>query len=139
VRVAWVSRHPPLRAELDELRRLGYGDVVHISRTFTSAEEVLREVAAAGARAAVVVLPLSMIASLIPLARREKVRLLWAEMEPPPGHRGPADMCPGPDTCELFDGDRDVWLPLSGQPYGRHVRFKRFSEIEDLRLILRPL
>jgi len=139
MRVAWVSRHRPVKAELDELRRLGYTDVVQISKTYGSLEEVIADIKMARADAGVVVLPLSMIARLLPLAKREGIRLLWAEMLPPERHRGPADMCPGPSACEEFDPDRDVWMPAQGGGYGRHVRFSRFMEIKDIKLELAPL
>jgi len=139
-RVAWVSRHTPLPAQISELKRLGYSDdIVVISKTFASVNDVMAEITAANATAAVVVLPLGMIAELLPLARREGVTLLWAEMAPPEPHPGPADKCLGPKECEAFNPSSDVWLPLSGQPHGRHLRFKRFHEILEVKLVTRPL
>jgi len=139
-KVVWISRHAPLPSQLSLLmNNLGFAEVVIIPKTFNTAEEVMEEIRRVGAKAAVVVLPLSMIAHLLPLARREGVRLLWAEMQPPPEHPGPADRCLGPGKCPIFNRDTDVWLPLAGTDVGRHLRFKAFHEIIDIKLELRPL
>lgn len=132
VRVAWVSRHPPLPAQLERLRRVfGEGvEVVQISRTFATAEEVAEAVRAAGARAAVVVLPLSMIARLLEAGR--DIAWLWAEMSA-------LHECYGPGACPEFNPETDVWLPLHGSQKGRHMRFNRFMRIKAVKLELEPL
>lgn len=138
--VAWVSRHKPLPAQVESLKRvLGEVRVVQVARTFRSAQEVLREIKRTGAQYAVVVLPLSMISQLLPLAKREGVTLLWAEMKPPENHPGSADTCLGPMKCPVFDKERDVWLPIQGLSHGRHLRFNRFYVIKDIRMELEPL
>ncbi|MHA1632766.1 MAG: hypothetical protein ACTSXC_08190 [Candidatus Freyarchaeota archaeon] len=79
-KVAWISRHPPLPVQISELKRkLGEDvEVIQISRTFASADEVLREVKALGATHAVVVLPLSMVAHLV---NDKSITWLFAKME----------------------------------------------------------
>jgi len=130
--VAWVSRHPPLSAQLSALKqRLGEVKVVPVLRTFKGADDVLGAVKATGASYAVVVLPLSMIAELLPLAQREDITLLWAEMEA-------LHMCKDARECAEFNSNTDVWLPLHGGPEGRHMRFKSFNVIKAIRVELEP-
>jgi len=77
--VAWVSRHDPLPAQIEELeRKLGKFTLVRITRTFTNADEVIEQVRQAGARIAVVVLPLAMIAQLV--ERDKTIKWLMARM-----------------------------------------------------------
>jgi len=65
MKIAWISRHEVLPAQRRALEeRFGRVEIVKIVDTFTSADNVLRQLDAAGAGAAVVVLPLSMISIL---------------------------------------------------------------------------
>jgi len=82
VRVLWVSRHKPLRAQLRELRRL-FGDIeliIHES-TVPNAEHVISEAKRHNAKVIVPVLPLSIIARLVEIARKEDIVVLFAKME----------------------------------------------------------
>ena len=127
--VAWVSRHPPLEAQVQELkRRLGDVKIVQVSKTFASARDVVREVKAVGAKYAVLVLPLSMIAEVI---KEREVAWLWAEME------GLHECVL--NKCDEFNPETDVWLPLRGSDKGRHMRFKGFKRIKEVRLVLEDL
>ncbi|MHA1595705.1 MAG: hypothetical protein ACTSXX_13380 [Candidatus Baldrarchaeia archaeon] len=127
--VAWVSRHAPLPSQIETLKqKIGDFYLVQISRTFTSYKEVLDEIKKVGARYAVVVLPLSMIAQLV---SDKSIVWLWAEMEG-------LHECGGPQECRDFDPSRDVWLPLHGQPRGRHMRFKQFRKILRVEMITEP-
>ena len=79
-KVAWISRHPPLPSQIKALKeKLGEDtEVIQISRTFASAQEVLAEIKKIGATHAVVVLPLSMVAQLV---QDKSITWLFAEME----------------------------------------------------------
>ena len=137
--VAWVSRHRPLPAQVFYLgERLHSVRMVCIDKTFRDANEVMEEVRKVGAKYAVVVLPLSMIAQLVPLAKKEGITLLWSQMVPPENHPGPADKCPGPGRCPVFDDGLDVWLPLHNTEYGRHLRFAGFFKIKEVKMVLEP-
>jgi len=128
--VAWVSRHPPLRAQLADLHsRFKVAKIEHISKTFRDATEVYNEVKAVGAKVAVVVLPLSMIARLIEIGR--DITWLWAEMQG-------LHEC-NINECKEFQPDTDVWLPLAGSDKGRHMRFIRFHRIKAIKMELEPL
>jgi len=131
-RVAWVSRHAPLPAQLAEIARLFPGAVlVDAGAHFRNAEELVARLDAAGAGAAVVVLPLSMIARAVEL--RPDILWIWSEMAPVHGD------CPGPDSCALFDMETDAWLPGAWGEPGRHVRFVGFRRITEVRVVLEPL
>lgn len=124
--VAWVSRHPPLPAQTAYLeRRLGPIEVRQLSKTFTDYRNVLAEVKKIGARYAVVVLPLSMIALLVP---SKDITWLWAEMAPV--HQ---NSCPGPDVCADFKPETDV--VMASPSFNRHLRFNCFKRIKEVRMV----
>jgi len=120
-KIAWVSRHPPLPAQLDALRERGFKDIVRISETFTNADEVAAEIRSAGCRHAVVVLPLSMIAQLV--ERQRDIAWIWAEMSPvEAGHE-----CLG-EECPFYDPNQDALIPSREEGY-RHLRFADYKRI----------
>jgi len=131
-RIAWVSRHAPLPAQLAEIARLFPGaTLVDAGAHFRNERELVARLEAAGAGAAVVVLPLSMIARAVEL--RPDILWIWSEMSQVHGD------CPGPDSCPLFNPETDAWLPgARGEP-GRHVRFVGFRRIAEVRVVLEPL
>ena len=133
VKVAWVSRHPPLLAQLIRLSELlgEEVEVIPINRTFRNVKEVYEDVKRIGAKYAVLVLPLSMIATLV--NKYKDVTWLWAEMEAL--HEDESLNCPE------YDEKTDVMLPAktdSGTVY-RHMRFKDFYVIKEVKLVLEPL
>lgn len=132
--VAWVSRHEPLPSQVEELKRLlGPGvRIEQINKTFKSVEEVFEDIQRTGASVAVVVLPLSMLAQLLPLAKKAGVEVWMAKMEP-------LHECRGPGVCPDFNPDTDVWLPLRGQPTGRHLRFARFERVKRVEVVTEPV
>jgi len=131
-RVAWVSRHAPLPAQLAEIARLFPGaTLVDAGAHFRNTEELVARLDAVGADAAVVVLPLSMIARAVEL--RPDILWVWPEMVQVHGD------CPGPDSCALFDRETDAWLPGAWGEPGRHVRFVGFRRIAEVRVVLEPL
>jgi len=122
VKVAWVSRHPPLKAQLETLKeKLGSVEVVQINKTFADYRNVLSAVKEIGAKYAVVVLPLSMIALLV-----EDRSVVWLYSVMLPVHEN----CQG-SGCPLFSPDTDVLMPPN-----RHLRFYEFKRIKDVRMIL---
>ena len=126
VRVAWVSRHPPLPLQVKRLsEKLGDVEVWMISKTFTSIDEILGEIREIGAKYAVVVLPLSMIARLI---KDKSITWLWAEMIPVHKHS-----CIG-ENCPDYNPESDVIM--KGSTFNRHLRFKEFKLIKEVKLVL---
>jgi len=132
--VAWVSRHAPLPAQVEELKRLlgPNTEVVQVNKTYRDVKEVFEDIKNTGASVAVVVLPLSMLAQLLPLAKKAGVEVWMAKMEP-------LHECEGPGKCQEFNPDTDVWLPLRGQPTGRHLRFSRFERVLRVEVVTEPV
>jgi len=129
MKVAWVSRHKPLPAQLNELKKkLGDDvEVIQISKTFRDVREVYYDIKSAGAQYAVVVLPLSMIAAL---AQYRDIVWIWAEMEAI--HQN----CKG-EFCSEYNPDSDVILEAVGMT--RHLRFKEFKQILKVEMVTESL
>ena len=130
--VLWVSRHPPLPAQLEELeRKLGGVVVYQLSGTIPNAEYVVEKAKELNAKYIVPVLPLSMIARLSELSRREGFTVLWAEMqqvkilssEPKPG--------------KDYDPESETYIKGIEGTY-KIMRFVRFHKIRAVRLELEP-
>lgn len=121
--VAWVSRHPPLPVQIEALKeKLGNIRMAHIHQTFVDYKQVMDTVNRTKARHAVVVLPLSIISLLLSTPEAKDIKWLRAEMEPATGK---------------FDPDTDVLLQ---SPNGdRHLRFKEFAVLKEVRLVTEPL
>jgi len=74
--VLWVSRHPPLKAQIEELeKRLGSIVVYQMSGMIPNAEVVAEEAVKLNAKYVIPVLPLSMIARLSEFAKTFTVLL----------------------------------------------------------------
>jgi len=125
MKVAWVSRHKPLPAQIEELKRK-FGEnieIVQINKTFRDVREVYYDIKSTGAQYAVVVLPLSMIAVL---AQYRDVAWLWSEMELV--HQN----CEG-ELCPEYNPDSDAILKSFDTV--RHLRFKEFRKILKVEMI----
>lgn len=80
--VLWVSRHPPLRGQVAELeRKLGKIKFVQLEGTVPNADFVINKAKEVGAKYIVPVLPLSIIARLAEVAKKEGFEILFAKME----------------------------------------------------------
>lgn len=128
--VAWVSRHPPLKSQIETLKeKLGEDiEIVRIDKTFTDANEVYKQVKTMRATHAVVVLPLSMVAVL---TQRKDITWLWAEMISVHPHS-----CPGASKCKDYNPETDV--VLESPTFNRHLRFKSFKRIMRVEMITEP-
>lgn len=101
VKILWASRHPVLLAQLEELRRkLTDVEIVYETGPFASAEEIMELAKKHHVKYIVPVLPLTMIARLIDLAKKEGITVLWAQMVPvatgkgePPPYDGRRKTC----------------------------------------------
>lgn len=109
-RILWVSKHPPLYKQVEELKRI-YGDVeiVQYAGFVKDARHVLDLKEKCKADEVVTVLPLSMIMRIIDLG----IKPLWAEME------------------QINGEDYDFEDPGSGRRY----RFKRFVRIVRFEMV----
>jgi hypothetical protein len=82
MRVLWVSRHYPLPAQIRELQRI-YGadvEIVQMQGVIPNAEAIIQKAKEVGAEVIVPVLPLSMIARLAEMQKKEGFTLLFAKM-----------------------------------------------------------
>ncbi len=79
--VLWVSRHKPMREEVDELKKL-YGEdvvIVTVNRRFKAVDELLKIVSETNPVAMVCILPLSFVMHLIEYLG-DRVVILMPEM-----------------------------------------------------------
>lgn len=116
MKVYWVSRHRPLPAQIDELKRLfGQGTVIEIDpKPFSSAEEIVQRFRESGAQEMVVVAPLSVIAKLTELG----IQPLWAQMNLVPA---------------MTDPNREVVTN------GRVYRFEEFQRIIRVEVVMQKI
>ena len=111
-KVLWLSRHPPLPSQIEELKKVfGSICVVQDSKPFSGADEIIRRFREGKFDEMVVVAPLSVIAKLT----ERGIQPLYAEMRQVPK-----------EEAEVI---------ASGRGY-RFVRFRRIKgvkiEFEDL-------
>ena len=79
--ILWVSRHRPLPAQVDFLRkRLGEVKISELIGYVPTAEYVIEKAEDFGCRFILPVLPLSVIAKICELAERRGITVLYAEM-----------------------------------------------------------
>lgn len=132
-RILWVSRHPPLKSQIMELAsKLGDIEIMEM-REAPNAEYVARKAEEIGADIIIPVLPLSIIARLVPLAKEKKKTILWAEMEQVDAMRN--------SDITIHDPDHETIVPAKnehGEPILKVMRFKRFHKIKAVKLDLEP-
>ena len=124
-RVLWVSRHPPLPKQIEALEsKLGEIDIIQLKGVIPNAEYVINEANRYGAKYIVPVLPLSFIARLCDLARKNSITVLWSQMKLLHNN------CPGEGCPEFNDKTDTIVSP------GRHYRFEKFYVIKGVKLEL---
>jgi hypothetical protein len=107
MKVGWLSRHPPLPAQINELRRLfGHVELAWDARTFGAVTELRERVLRYDE--VVIVAPLSMLAKLTETG----IHPLWAHMEP---------------CTEVYAGAHPESAVAA--PRGRSLRFARFKRL----------
>jgi len=80
--VLWASRHPPLPVQVDALKaKLGRVKILQVSGVIPNAEWLMNQAKQVKAEIIVPVLPLSFIARLVELAKKEGVTVLWPQMK----------------------------------------------------------
>lgn len=127
IRIAWVSRHPPLPSQISFLKTI-LGDeveIIQISKTFTSADKVVEEIRRIGAKYALLVLPLSMISKM--LYENPDIVFLYSVM----------DFLHVCQRCPEYNPYTDVLIETAGAY--RHLRFKTIKKIKRLELVLEDL
>lgn len=81
MKIHWVSRHPALKSQIKELKRLfGEIEIIHDPKPFSNAQEIYNRFKEYQADEIVIVAPMSVISKIIELG----IKPLWAEMEEVP-------------------------------------------------------
>lgn len=132
--VLWVSRHPPLKAQLSAMRmKLRRVRVVQVSGVVPNADYVIELARKYGARIIVPVLPLSFIARLVERARGYGITILFARME------AIAQVSSAEEARELireFPEARTMTAYADGTI--KIHEFKRFEVVKEVRLVTEP-
>lgn len=122
--IAWISRHPPLPAQIRRLKNI-FGNVVTVqfAKTFSSAEEIIKQLKDMHINIAVIVAPLSMIEKM---THEKDILWLWAEMQA-------IHECT--EQCNTFNPDCDVILTMDKNSRRRHMRFIDFKKIVEVKIV----
>lgn len=142
--IAWVSRHPPLRAQINELhKKLGDIKLMQVTNTYQNYRDVLHIIKSYNATHAILVLPLSMIVLI--LDSKEVQGITWLRAEMDSAHTGKCidsykeiandrhnSVVQLQHQCSRFDPDADV---VTGE---RHLRFREFQVLKSIDIVTEP-
>jgi len=110
-KILWVSRHPPVPVQIDELKRI-FGENTQIDtdpNPFSDAQDIVKRFKDGNYDEMVVVAPLSVIQHLTEMG----IKPIWSEMKKV----------------------NDVFVPYTdSMANGRHYRFVRFRRIKRVKL-----
>jgi hypothetical protein len=133
--VLWVSRHPPLQAQISELeKRLGGIVVYQVSGVIPNAEVVVDIAKKYNANVIVPVLPLSMIARLAELSKQNGFIVLIAKMNSIATTKDPAEA----QRLVQEASDRRI-LGTYADGVIRVFEFERFEKLVEVKLVTEPL
>ena len=133
--VLWVSRHPPLPAQITELERKFGGVVVYqVSGVIPNAEAIIEIARKYSAEVIVPVIPLSMIARLAELSKQNKFTVLIAKMNN-------IATTKDPNEAKRLVSERPEARTVSTYADGliRVFEFERFEKLIEVRLITEPI
>jgi hypothetical protein len=133
--VLWVSRHPPLPAQIKILEeKFGSVAIYQMSGMVPNAEAVVEAVRKYSASVVVPVLPLSMIARLAELSRQNGFTVLLARMN---------NIA---TTKSIEEARRVVWekpecrtMATYADGLVRVFEFERFEKLVEVKLVTEPL
>lgn len=133
--VLWMSRHDPLPVQINYLKnKIGDFELVKYSKPLSTAEEAVKIIKQYNADYVIPVLPLSFIARLVEVSKREGFTILRAEME----------LVHNCETkpCSQFDEYTDTIVESkdlsTGETIYRHFRFKEFKILKDIVFVEEP-
>lgn len=134
--VLWVSRHPPLPAQITELeRKLLNGVMIYqVSGVIPNAEAIVEIAKKYNAEVIVPVIPLSMIARLAELSKQNKFTVLIAKMNN-------IATTKDPNEARKIVSERPESRTISTYADGliRVFEFERFEKLVEVRLITEPI
>jgi hypothetical protein len=133
--VLWVSRHPPLPAQIRALEERFSGIVVYqMSGVIPNAEAVAEAAKKLNANIIIPVLPLSMIARLAELSKQNKFTVLIAKMNNIATTRDPAE---AQRLVQEAPEKRTIATYADGTI--RVFEFERFEKLVEVKLVTEPL
>jgi hypothetical protein len=133
--VLWVSRHPPLQAQIRELEsRFGGVAVYQMSGVIPNAEVVAETAKKINANVIVPVLPLSMIARLAELSKQNKFTVLIAKMNN-------IATTKSVEEAQRLVAERPEARTIATYADGvvRVFEFERFEKLVEVKLVTEPL
>lgn len=134
VSVLWVSRHEPLAAEVNALKeRLGSVRIITAVGIIPSAEYIIELAERYGVKVVIPVLPLSVIARLVELARTKGITVLYARMREIARTRSR-------EEAERLVHEKPGWrtaVEYSGGLW-RVWEFERFEKIIKIEMVTEP-
>jgi hypothetical protein len=133
--VLWVSRHPPLQAQIVELeQKLGGVVIYQMSGVIPNAETVAETAKKLNASVIVPVLPLSMIARLAELSKQNKFTVLIAKMSNIATTRDPSE-------AQRLVAEKPEARTIATYADGviRVFEFERFEKLVEVKLVTEPL
>lgn len=133
--VLWVSRHNPVPAQIEELRKkIGDVEVVQLSGNIPNAEYVVEKARELGAEYIVPVLPLSFIARLAELSKKEGFTVLFSRM------KTIATLDSEEEARKLVEEAPDKRTMVSYRDGTTRVfEFDRFEKLVKVELVTEPL
>jgi hypothetical protein len=133
--VLWVSRHPPLQAQIAELEQKFTNVVIYqMSGVIPSAEVVVEVAKKINASVIVPVLPLSMIARLAELSKQNKFTVLIAKMNNIATTKDPSE---AQRLVQEAPDRRTVASYADGTV--RVFEFEHFEKLVEVKLVTEPL
>jgi hypothetical protein len=136
MRVLWVSRHYPLLAQIRELQRI-YGadiEIVQMRGYIPNAEAIVQRAKEVGAEVIVPVLPLSMIAKLTEMQKKDGFTLLFAKMKMVACTKNLEEA-----TMIAMEAPERRTIITYGDGFARVFEFERFERIVEVKLVTEAL
>jgi len=131
--VLWVSRHPPLKAQIAELeRKFGAISIYQMSGVIPSAEAVVDVGVKVGASVIVPILPLSMLARLAEL--KKNFIVLFAKMN---CIATVTDVAEAQKLVNEMPSRRSLATHADGLV--RVYEFERFEKLVEIKVVTEPL
>lgn len=131
VKILWVSRHPPLISQIKWLKdKLKKVEIIRYENIVGTAEEVIDYADKINADIIIPVLPLTIVARLVELAKSKEMQVWWANMVLL--HNDEDENCPEYNKEE----DTMIYTREKNHEFYRHYRFVDFRRIREVKLVL---
>lgn len=129
--VLWLSRHPPLKKQVEVLRlKIPDVEIVEHREPLSTADEAVKLIEKYGAQYVIPVLPLSFVVRLVEESKKKNFTVLWTEMEL-------IHNCTEGPACPEYDDSTDSLVRTkdlrTGEEFYRHYRFKKFKVLKDIK------